>query len=306
MTVEPSPEQVVLNLLKGVVRERSDEIDAIWQRYAPKVIVGPTGPGIRLEADKDGIVVDPKTMEVFWLVGFAGWRAIETYSPHVIVSAASGQSLAQLFQDDDELPQIEHEYKARLAIAQQLIAAADPASMHWPPDLPRPSSDRDAFDGEQYKVAFDLTCMAVAFTLLHELKHVMLDKDNARPSDRREEEMICDVFARDFMTAKLAAYAQTHNHAYSKVLEKRSMGLTLAALILHEITPLLEQGGNKQYFSLASRLQAMVDNTPLQPDSHFWVFAASLLIGIQRQRFVPIALPSSSALELTRELIALV
>ena len=70
MTVEPSPEQVVLNLLKGVVRERSDEIDAIWQRYAPKVTLAPSGPGIRLEADKDGIVVDPKTMEVFWLVGF--------------------------------------------------------------------------------------------------------------------------------------------------------------------------------------------------------------------------------------------
>jgi hypothetical protein len=97
-----------------------------------------------------------------------------------------------------------------------------------------------------------------------------------------------------------------HGNAYSEVLNKRSMGLALAALILHEITPQIEQGGNKQYFPLAARLQAMVETTPLPLDSHFWVFAASLLIGIQRQRLVPIALPSKNPMELTRDLIALV
>lgn len=101
-------------------------------------------------------------------------------------------------------------------------------------------------------------------------------------------------------------HSRTYDHTYSEVLNKRSMGLALAALILHEITPQIEQGGNKQYFPLAARLQAMVDNTPLPPDSHFWIFAASLLIGIQRQRFVPIVLTSKDPLELPRDLIALV
>jgi hypothetical protein len=58
----------------------------------------------------------------------------------------------------------------------------------------------------------------------------MLDPDGRRHDDLREEEMACDVWAREFMTVKLAAYAQDHAHRYREVLRKRLMGFALAAL----------------------------------------------------------------------------
>ena len=133
----------------------------------------------------------------------------------------------------------------------------------------------------------------------------MLDHDKERPCDRREEEMACDVWARSFMTAHLAQYANDKGHAYHEVLRKRSIGLALAALILHEITPVWEQGGNCQYFSLTERLHALLDNTSLPDNDHFWVFAASLLVGIMRQRHVAIDAPAMGARELTRHLLAM-
>ncbi len=286
------------------VPECHDEIVSLWQRYDPDVVVVENARHITLNANKDRIAFDPKTMEVFWLIGFGGWRAIECYSPHVICSAVSSQTIAALIQDDEGLADVERAYKERRAAAQTLIDAVDPASAPWPPDLPRPNADRNAFADLQYQVAFDLTCMAVAFTLFHEFRHVMLDRDTQRPQDQREEELACDVWARAFMTSNLAAYAKVHDRDYHEVLRKRSMGFALSALILHEITPVWDHGGNATYFSVATRLQTILDNTALPDNDHFWVFSASLLVGICRQKGLPVDAPVMSARPLTAYLLA--
>lgn len=96
--------------------------------------------------------------------------------------------------------------------------------------------------------------------------------------------MQADVWAREFMTVKLAEFAKGHGHSYLEVLRKRSMGLALAALILHEVTP--QYGGNCDYFSIKTRLTTLLHNTPLPEDDHFWCFAASLLVGVFRQRHI--------------------
>jgi hypothetical protein len=81
------------------------------------------------------------------------------------------------------------------------------------------------------------------------------------------------------------------------------MGFALAAFILHEITPVWDHGGNRCYFSVADRLRAILDNTPLPENDHFWRFVASLLIGIFRQRNSAIDAPAMSAYALTRYLL---
>lgn len=304
MGCAPSPEEIVAALMTGAVPERRDEIRALWKRYHPEVIVAQDAKHITLNATKNRIKFDAKTMDVFWLIGFSGWRAIECYSPHVIVSAVSGQTIERIIADDEGLAEIELAYKERRAAAQSLIDATDQATTPWPPDLPRPNSSRDAACDPQYKAAFDLTCLAVAFTLFHEFRHVMLDRDEQRPHDIREEELVCDVWAREFMTANLAAYAQDHGHDYHEVLRKRSMGFALAALILHEITPVWDHGGNNAYFSVGTRLQTILENTPLPDNDHFWVLAASLLIGIFRQKGQSISAPPTEPRSLTRHLLA--
>lgn len=219
-----SPEAIIRMLMKAAAPERATEIDAVWARYHPQVVVVEDKSGISLDANRERIEFDPKTMEVFWLIGFSGWRAIECYSPHVILSAACGRTLHDLFDEDDELPEVERSYKERLSAARNFIEQSHPNAAQWPDDLPRPVTDRDDLDGDQHKAAFDLVVLAVAFAFFHEFRHVMLDFDDARPSDRREEELQCDVWAREFMTAKLAGYARDHGHDYHEVLSKRSMG----------------------------------------------------------------------------------
>lgn len=301
--VTMSPESIIQMLMKGAVPERSNEIDALWGRYHPQVVVVGNRSGITLNATQERIEFDPKTVDVFWLIGFSGWRAIECYSPHVILSAACGRTLQELFGDDGELPEVERAYKERLATARNLIEQRDGDAAPWPDDLPRPVSDRDALDGDQHRTAFDLVLIALAFAFFHEFRHVMLGFDKARPGERREEELQCDVWAREFMTAKLEAYARDHKHDYHEVLRKRSMGLALAALILHEITP--KHGLNPFYFSIKTRLMTLLAETKLPDNDHFWHFVATLLVGIFRREHHAFAPPPMSARQLADHLLDL-
>ncbi len=279
--------------MKGAVPERANDIALLWERYHPKVAVVENRSGITLDATRERIEFSPKIVDVFWLIGFSGWRAIECYSPHVILSAACGRKLQQLFDDDGELPDVERAYMERLATARNLIEQQEIDDAPWPDDLPRPVSDRNVLDSNQHKSAFDLVLIALTFAFSHELRHVMLDFDKARPSDRREEELQCDVWAREFMTAKLENYAREHKLDYHEVLRKRSMGLAMAALILHELTP--KHGFNSHYFSIRTRLTALLSETKLPDNDHFWRFVAALLVGIFRREHHAFALPPMSA-----------
>ena len=205
---------------------------------------------------------------------------------------------------DSKLPSIERDYKERRAAVNWLIDTRDALAIRWPPDLPRPSSDRNALEDVQYKATFDLTLLSTAFAVFHEFRHVMFDVDGKRPTDRREEELACDVWARDFMTANAGAYAEAHLHSYQRVLRKRSMGFALAALVLHDITPVWDHGGNAQYFSLADRLTAILANTVLPDQYRFWIFTASLLLGVFRQRGTAVNLPAMSPRKLSECLVA--
>jgi hypothetical protein len=298
-----SPEEIIRMLMKAAVPERSEEVDSLWANYHPRVSIVENKSRITLDATKERIEFDPKTMEVFWLIGFSGWRAIECYVPHVILSATCGKALHELFKVDSELPEVERAFSERLATARNLIEHRDADAVPWPDDLPRPVSDRDALDGDQHKTAYDLVVLATAFAFFHEFRHVMLDRDRARPNERREEELQCDVWAREFMTVKLASYASDNGHNYYEVLRKRSMGLALAALILHEITP--KYGFNPHYFSIKTRLTTLLRDTQLPEDDHFWCFAASLLVGIFRREHHSFAPPSMPARLLAENLLDL-
>lgn len=98
-----SPEEIIRILMKSAAPERAEEVDALWASYHPGVFVVENKSGITLDATKDRIEFDPKTMEVFWLIGFSGWRAIECYAPHVLLSETCGKALHKLFDDDGEL-----------------------------------------------------------------------------------------------------------------------------------------------------------------------------------------------------------
>lgn len=304
MTSEPNDRAIVLHLLRGAVPERADEISSLWTKYAPAVEIAPNAVGTTMNANRHRIRFDTKTVDLFWLLGFSAWRSIEVYSPALVITMLSGLTIDKALHIDEELTTFERDYKERVQTAASLISATSTSEIVWPPSVPPPQADRDKFADPQDKVAFDLAALALAFALLHEFSHVKLLAEKAQPDALPEEELACDVWARDFMTAKLAAYAEAHAHTYEEVSQKRAMGLALAATIIHAITPTSAQWGNSEYPPLSDRIQAIVAGFNLPSDSWFWFFAACLLVGIMRQEHRPLDIIGRTPQALAEALIA--
>lgn len=274
----------VLNLLRGAVPERENEISGIWAKYGPYVDIVPDAPDVTMNATDKRIQFSLKTIDLYWLLGFCAWKSIEVYSPAVVLAVASGQTIQQILDDDDNLGDFERDYKARMAAAQALLAASTTSEIKWPPDVPLPQADRDAFSNDQDKAAFDLSALALAAAFLHELKHVMYLNEKNQPDTLPEEEIGCDVWAREFLTAKLATYAEEHGHDFEEICAKRATAIALAAVVLHAITPSHGHWGTSEYPPIAERLETLIQGFPLSPDSSFFIWTAGLLVGILRQQ----------------------
>ena len=303
MATEPSDRTIVLHLLRGAVPERADEISGLWSRYGHAVEVAPSAKGVTMNADASRIKFDTKTIDFFWLLGFSVWRAIEVYSPALLLATATGMPLDQALGVDAERGQYEFDYKQRVASAQSLIAAEQTADISWPADVPEPTADRDGLRDDQHKAVFDLVALALAFALLHEFRHVMFYADNRAPSTLPEEEIACDTWAREFMTTGLAAYATAHRHSYAQVQRKRAMGIALAAVIIYAMTPPHAHWGSLQYPPIAERLTAMISGYGLPAGSSFWPFTACLLIALMRQENRPLDIVANSNQEMVEILL---
>ena len=304
MTNGSNDQTIVLHLLRGAVPERADEISSLWTKYAPTVEVAASDAGTTMNTNRHRVRFDTKTIDLFWLLGFSAWRSIEVYSPALVITMLSDLTIDQALHVDEKLTTFERDYKEGMQAASSLISATSTGEIAWPPDVPRPQADRDSFPDPQDKVAFDLTALALAFALLHEFSHVKLLAEKAQPDTLPEEELACDVWARDFMTAKLATYARAHGHTYAEVSQKRAMALALAATVIHAITPTAAQWGNSEYPPLSDRIQAIVAGFNLPPDSWFWFFGACLLVGIMRQEHRPLDIIGRTPQALAEALIA--
>ena len=303
MTAEPSDRTIILHLLRGAVPERADEISGLWSRYGHAVDVASGAEGMTMNADARRIQIDTKTIDFFWLFGFSAWHAIEVYSPALVLATITGMPLDQALSVYAERGPFELDYRQRIASAQSLIGAKQTGDISWPADLSMPTPDRESLGDVQHMAAFDLVAFALAFSLLHEFKHVMFCADNSAPSTLPEEEIACDTYARDFMTSGLAAYAKKHGHNFAEVQQKRAMGIALAAVIIHAMTPAHAHWGNRQYPPIAERLTAMISGYSLPAGSSFWLFTACLLIALMRQENRPLDIIANSNQEMVEMLL---
>jgi hypothetical protein len=81
MNDQVTPKDAVIFLMDGAVPERREEIASLWRQDPADVIMVPDAKRVTLNANKDRIEFDAKTTDVFWLIGFAAWKAIECYMP---------------------------------------------------------------------------------------------------------------------------------------------------------------------------------------------------------------------------------
>lgn len=294
----PQAEQAVLHLLKSAVPERSSEIEELWRKYGPAIQVSDDAPGVAMDATRHRIRFDNKTMRAIWLMGFNGWHCISMYSSAIVLSQLFQHSIDQILGGDDERGLLELDYRSRMSVAERLICSGDSDGIPWPVDIPEPGLDREELATDQDKVTFDLVCMATAFVLLHEFRHVMFDADGKRPEKRLEEETACDVWARSFMTEKIGHHARATGQPHHAFLQKRAMAMALGATVLHDLTPETGRWGSDDYPPIADRIHSMVSGTGPSVDSNYWLFASCLLIGIFRRagRSLPMVVSDNETL----------
>ncbi|MCQ8185951.1 phage exclusion protein Lit family protein [Parvularcula maris] len=199
-----------------------------------------------------------------------------------MLSTMHGVTLEQALNTDPERGPFELDFKQRISRAHSLIAADETSDISWPADIHEPTPDRESLDDPQHQATFDLVGLALAFAFLHEFRHVKYLADGDTPSTLPEEEIACDAYAREFMTSRVADYANKHGHRFIEVHQKRAAGIALAAIIIHAMTPTHAYWGNRQYPPIAERLTAMIGNYRLPADSSFWCFTACLLIALMR------------------------
>ncbi|AJR22504.1 MULTISPECIES: phage exclusion protein Lit family protein [unclassified Sphingobium] len=294
MPTEPSDQTIVLSLLRGAVPEKADELCRLWADHQHSVEVAPSGAGLTLNATSKRIKFDTKTVDFFWLLGFAAWHAIEVYAPALILVTSTGVSIDAALKADHGRGQFEFDFKQRIAAAHSLRAAGSTAAIQWPEDIPMPTADRASLGDARAMAASDLVGLAFAFALLHELKHVIFRAAGNAPEEGYEEELACDTWARETMTSNLAEYARDNGHTFAQVAQKRAMGIALAAIIVHAMTPVHAQRGNADYPPIGERIRAMIDGHGLSEGSPFWTFTACLLIAIMRQESRPLDLVATS------------
>ena len=107
-----------INIMISCAPERGVEIRNLWKEYSPEVKIEHNDT-CRLTASGKGLRIDIRTPEVYWLIVFTGWKALEIYGPLVAYSSMSGMPMAEVLAHDSELQCMENHYRACMRTAHE-------------------------------------------------------------------------------------------------------------------------------------------------------------------------------------------
>jgi len=323
---EPISREYIERLLEGAAPERLEEMKKLWAEYNPQFFLADDGPGVQMSALDNCITFDNKTLRIYWLLSFAGWKTVKCYSPAVLgsISGASligrrdivscimgrllragmppGTTIANVIQADNGLATVENRFQEYVYNARTLLRSDQFDKALWPAEVPLPGTPREHLKERQDQITFDFACMSTAYAFCHEMRHVMYAKKQDAP-ERPQEELECDMWARAFLTDKTEVYAKSHGHNPEHVLSKRSMASAIGVFVLYETSERLGDKGTESYPPIADRINATLRGTPLPASDHFWIVYASVLVAILRRRNHTPAVTATNAIELCDRLV---
>lgn len=304
----PVERSVLEKLLFGAAPERKEDVQALWANYDPRFWICEDASRILFQARWDRqsgeqrIEFTERANSLIWLIGFTAWKIFQCYSPYAFLGSLLARQIDDDFIDQDVgFADSEAAFELHLYAVKCLQLATSTDQIAWPSDIPKPQACRPA--SAQDQAAFDLTCIATAYVYLHEIRHVKFSKDGQRPVLLDEEELLCDVFAREFLMSKVGTYCDTSGEAFEKVLMKRAMGVALGVFAVYLLTPTDQHAGTDEYPPIGERMQALIGEVNLPPDNDFWIFTGALLICLLRLRDRTIEVKFGDAKELVAVLI---
>lgn len=294
--------EFIENLLLGAAPERKDELRTFWREYSPAFFIAEDRQRSLAHATSSRVEFTHRSMQIYWLLGHASWKALQCYCPSILLASLSGGSVQAIIDIDLAFGVAEAAFETALRAARELHRAESCEQIEWPQGIRLPHLDTATMDAEQ-KAIFDITCIATAYVFLHEVRHVKFAQDGDRP-DPADEELQCDLYAREFLLARIGAFSKKTPWSYQQVKTKRAMGLALGAFILYEITHPFDHAGTTDYPAIADRMDALIGEIGLDAQNYFWIFAASVLAAALRQHSRRVLLNGVNPKEICENLIA--
>lgn len=302
-----SPEtSLAKELILAAVPERREELARLWGTYGPQFRSGADRPGFHLAAGMASLIVyTTRSLRRLWLLGFAGDAAMKALGGVIFCLRYLGRPLDLAFVGQLEgQADADRAFDEILAAAQDLGEREDAGGFRWPSRVPEPEAGRPAHPTGA--LAFDLTCLATAFTFLHEVQH-LIGQTEGTARGGPAEELDCDAYARGMLLDRVQVYASTAGVSAALVARKRAMAIALATFFIVWITPPDAAAGTDTHPPLRDRLDALAGGLTPDDDEDLWIFLCCLLASTLRRAGRipgPVAFSSSRelALALMREL----
>jgi hypothetical protein len=268
-------------LLGGAAPERVEEITVLWGDGNERAFLSDRA-GFLLNAGFGVVQVNEIALRQIWILAFALSRAADFYVWPLLHLAK-----AQLPFDLKLLAEIPDQANGDAAFDQALdaVAALTEAKavddVHLPAGIPDPAAGVRS-GGVANQGGFDLACMAAAYVFLHEVRHVLLARDEGEELAPIDMEIECDRFARSMMLDEVALYAGNHQVDPVAVAAKRTLGILFAKLAITAITPVGERHGSQTHPAIRDRIRSALDAAPDPAPDWFWVIAAGAVAALTR------------------------
>lgn len=280
--VEENVEKEIKLLFDGVIPERDSEIKEYINKYTPYFSLCDDRSGFTIEAGSFGILkFTNRTMHMMWILGFAANQAVKSHSSLIALLSISGSDLSTSWLN--EIPDQKQEEKKYSDLINKVFELSESNNLDtysWPSVVPKPWEGRP-LDAEG-AAAFDLICMSGAYVFLHEMKHIAFSEDSNVPDKPRDEELQCDLFAKDLMLSGLPEYSESSGYPLNLLTTKRAMAIVLAHFYMLVIAPIESWAGTNSHPSISERITAMVGDLELYDNDALWLYLASLFFSHYR------------------------
>lgn len=294
----------VRDLMIAAAPERQAELKGLWERYSPHFQLLNDTAGFLLEGGTYRIRVTPRTLHVIWLLGFASWRALESYGGIIWWLDQHRQPLvtSELMQIEGQA-EIDAAYDRVVTKARELLTVPEPTDYAWPNEVPLPSVVN--ISDLSHQAVSDVTGIAAAYMFLHEMQHLKFAQDGNAPENVVDEEHKCDESARYVLLQGAHTYAASGGNTIESVLMKRTVGIAVASFVVLQLTPVKERVGTETHPPVADRLTSLINDSALPSSGNFWYYLASCLLATLRaEGRLPERVVFGTARELSLELVS--
>jgi hypothetical protein len=277
-----------LGLFQMVAPERSVELANLVSKYTPEFFVASDGTQFVLSANGFGFVqYSNRTLLQVWLLAWVMWKEMYCWSTSIWLMSRTGRPF--LLDQLNLIPDQKRSYADADALHSAVIAFVNSDPMDWaswPPAIPRPLAI--AQSGKEDWLIKDLAHHAIAFFLLHEVRHIMLLKDARAFATPGHEELECDHWAMEYLLGRSRDCATSASDEPAMVRSKRAMGVALGmAVMAHIQAPGLWEPG-REHPSIAHRMMALAAVVDLPGNDFFWNVACSFLLArLRREQRLP-------------------